>query len=301
MRAISLMGVALLGAFTAAVLAAPAAAKPFYQGSKVCQECHDAQYKVWDATTHGKSFRTIHKAEGQKEILAAAGGDKNMRKNEICTTCHFTMEQKNEADSPDAKSGPACESCHGPSSDWLKVHNNYGGKDVKKEQETADNKAKRQKDAAAAGMVWPFMKYDVAMNCMNCHGLANPKMDGAVLGKMLDAGHPFKPEYELITYSQGQVKHWPERAAKDLAYTFVSGQAAKLVSAASVMTKSDSAKYKDGQAKRAAMAKEALAKIPEAKPFLDQPTEANARTFLQAVAAKDLSSMVTLPAKGAYK
>ena len=61
------------------------AAEPYFQGPKVCQECHKAEYEIWEGTKHFKSFRTVHKAEDAKKIAAAVGGKKSMKKNAVCT------------------------------------------------------------------------------------------------------------------------------------------------------------------------------------------------------------------------
>ena len=108
---------------------------------------------------------------------------------------------------PRPASGPSCESCHGASSNWIKVHNDYGGPNAKKADETATHKAERLKKAAAAGMIWSFDHYGIAENCMSCHGLNNAALDGKTLAAMLDAEHPLNPDFELVKYSQGSVRH----------------------------------------------------------------------------------------------
>jgi len=104
---------------------------------------------------------------------------------------------------------------------------------------------KRIAEARKAGMVWSFMTYDIAANCSECHGLAHPKLSGEVLAKMLDAGHPSEPDFELVRYSQGTVRHrfYPpdysknaEMSPAELARLFVVGQAAKLVSPIQLVT-----------------------------------------------------------------
>ncbi len=311
----------VLISFAVLLLASPAAAQPYFKGVKVCMECHEAEYKVWKETKHFKSFRDAHrepkdkKKPSPKKILKAVGGSKNMKKNETCSLCHYTMEQKDADAKAVAKSGTSCESCHGPSSDYLEIHDNYGGKDVEKEQETPQHKAMRIKKSTEAGLIWPTMKFDVAANCMFCHGLANPDLKPELLAKMLDAGHPINPDFELVKYSQGTVRHryYPpnvkvnaEMTPQELAEMFVIGQAAKLVSANSVLTRSDNEKYVTAQQKRVADAKAALSHlkgIPEAKALIAKPSEQNARKLVAAIKGKDLSGQVgkLLPKKDDYK
>ncbi|MEX2649479.1 MAG: multiheme c-type cytochrome [Alphaproteobacteria bacterium] len=300
-----------LAALGLAALAGPAAAAPFMQGPKKCQECHEAEVKVWEGTKHFASFREVHKSDKAKEIVAAIGGQKNMKKNEICNQCHYSLigeEMKAEA-------GPACESCHGASSDWFPIHNDYGGKDVKREDETAEHKAQRLADAVAAGMTWPHMRYDIALNCMSCHGLDRANVDGDTLAKMLAAGHPLKPEFELVQYSQGTVLHrfYPPDVtvnkpldAAGLAEAYIQGAAAKLVSASVALAKSSDPAYQAAQQKRIDLAKQgigAVGDLAEAQALLADPSDANARALIAAIKGQDLSAKVgaLLPDPGAYK
>src|ERR1700709_1136728 len=127
-----------------------ATAEPYYQGEQKCFDCHKPEDGVWKQTKHSISFREIHPKPGVKNIITAAGGDANMRRNDVCTTCHFTMVQADANAKPAATTGPACESCHGPSSDWMKLHNDYGGASAKRETETPAHKAERVEKAKAA-------------------------------------------------------------------------------------------------------------------------------------------------------
>ena len=228
-------------------------AEPFVKGAKLCEECHEEEFKVWSKTKHFKSFRSVHREPkdaskpSPKKILKAVGGQKRMKRNKTCYLCHYTLQKKDAGAKHQVKSGTSCESCHGASSDYMDIHGDYGGKDVKREAESADHKAKRIADSTAAGLIWPSMKYEIAENCMTCHGLANPDLKADDLAKMLGAGHPINPEFELVKYSQGSVRHrhYPpnmktnaEMTPKEQAEFFVIGQAAALVSATSVMSKS---------------------------------------------------------------
>ena len=293
-------------------------AEPFVKGAKLCEECHEEEFKVWSKTKHFKSFRSVHREPkdaskpSPKKILKAVGGQKRMKRNKTCYLCHYTLQKKDAGAKHQVKSGTSCESCHGASSDYMDIHGDYGGKDVKREAESADHKAKRIADSKAAGLIWPSMKYEIAENCMTCHGLANPDLKADDLAKMLGAGHPINPEFELVKYSQGSVRHrhYPpnmktnaEMTPKEQAEFFVIGQAAALVSATSVMSKSSEAKYIEAQKKRAANAKAALSGVSEAAELLASPSRENALKLAAAIAGKDLTGAVgsKLPAKGDYK
>jgi hypothetical protein len=296
-------------------IAGTATAAPFAEGFRKCQECHEPEVEVWKQTKHFKSYNEIHKKESAAKILAAAGGGASMRQNSTCVMCHYTETKASETAKPQVASGPSCESCHGASSEFRDVHNFYGDGVADASKETAANKAKRIAAATKAGMIWSFMTYDVAANCMDCHGLAQPRLKGDVLAKMLEAGHPGEPEFELVRYSQGSVRHryYPpnvntnaEMNAADLARLYIVGQAAKLVSATTAAGKSTQPQYaalqkKREQASRSAL--QAVADVPEVKAVLDKPSADTARRMADALKGKDLSAKVKaqLPAKNTYK
>ncbi len=146
--------VALIGALLA--INDTVLAEPFYQGPKKCVECHETEYKVWEDTKHFKSLRTVHKDKKAKAIAKAVGGSKRMKKNEVCTLCHYTLVQKDANAKAKVKAGPSCESCHGASSDWFDIHNDYGGPSVKRDGETPEHKAGRLQKARDSSMVWSF-------------------------------------------------------------------------------------------------------------------------------------------------
>jgi hypothetical protein len=286
----------------------------FAVGSKPCEECHKAEVEVWSETVHFKSFREVHKVENARAI-AEATGDRNMRRNPTCTICHYTLVAKEDGTGARARLGPSCESCHGKASTWIRIHRNFGGGDAKLENEEAAHRETRIAEATAAGMIWPAQRYDIAANCMTCHGLAAPELSGETLAQMLDAGHPINPDFELVKYSQGSVRHRffrptpnenKEMTPIELARLFVEGQAAKLVSAAGAVAKSENAKYVAAQEKRAADASAALGavtSVAEAAALIADPTADNARALVAAIADKDLTGEVggLLPDEADYK
>jgi mono/diheme cytochrome c family protein len=235
-------------------LAAPEAAAQagFNVGAAKCGDCHREEAKVLEGTKHAKSFNEVHRKDAAKAILAAAGGDSNMRRNAVCTQCHYTSTQADAAARANATAGPSCESCHGPASNWLQTHNDYGGPNVKREQETPANKTARLNKAKAAGMIHSSMLFEIAENCASCHSLARKGLDPAVMAKMIDAGHPAGSAFEFVQYSQGSVRHrfYPPDVTKnaemtpaELSRAFVTGHAAALVVAAGAAGKVQNAKY----------------------------------------------------------
>jgi Cytochrome c554 and c-prime len=310
LSAIGLLGFAAVASFS------PAAAQSYFVGPQKCAECHKAEQAIWEKTKHATSFREIHRKEKVKDIIAAAGGDSNMRRNAVCTACHFTSTKADAGAQATATAGPSCESCHGPASDWLTAHSDYGGPAAKRETETPARKTERLKKAADAGMIGPTRHFDIAKNCLSCHGFGRPGVEPAVIAKMIDAGHPPGSEFELVRYSQGAVRHrfYPPNVndnavmtPAELSRLFVAGHAAALVQTAGAAGKAANPKFQDTLKKIDAAARSALDSIkgqtPEAAALLAQPTEANARKLVDAIAGKDLSTQVgaKLPAKDSYK
>ncbi len=295
MKILSLRSMALWLVLLAAAFAyAPkASAEPYFQGPRSCQECHKEIGKTWEETKHFLSYRTAHKNKIAKKIAIAVGGKKNMKRNKKCSICHYSTEQKKPDGKAKVKYGPSCESCHGAASDWEDMHLNYGGKDVKKEQETPEHKSKRIADSTAAGLAWAANPYDIAVNCAKCHGLARPEISNEDFAKMLGAKHPLKQSFEIVMYSQGKMRHWPDkRSPAQLARLFIAGQAAKLVSATAALAKPSDAAYKAVQEKRAADARAALQVVPQAAALIASPSDANARQMMQKIGQQDMSGLV---------
>lgn len=300
-------------ALAGALAFGPVSAQHFAEGYRKCEKCHEAETEVWKQTRHFKAFNETHKKPEAAKILAAAGGGASMRQNQACVLCHYTETKSSPTAKPQVASGVSCESCHGPSSGWRDIHNFYGDKIDDPAKEPAAHKAKRLADARSAGMIWSFMHYDIAANCNECHGLAHPKLGADVLGKMLDAGHPAEPDFELVRNSQGSVRHrfYPpdfsknaEMTPAELARLFVTGKAAQLVSATAAAAKPGHPKYAALQKKRADDARASLQSVagePEVAAFLKAPSAEAGRKLADSIKTKDLSAKVKLPPKNTYK
>lgn len=167
---------------------------PDFVGPQSCIECHESEGKAWQNTHHFNTFKKLHRKKEAKAI-AKKMGIKRIKKDKTCAQCHYSGSKVGKP-----KAGISCESCHGPAKKWIKVHNDYGGKSVKKEQETAAHKAERISKAVANGMIRPENIYDVASNCYQCHTVPNEKL-------VETGGHKAGSDFELVTWSQGEVRH----------------------------------------------------------------------------------------------
>jgi hypothetical protein len=303
---LALVGAALIAAVT--FPNAVRAQQAFNVGPEACGQCHKSESEVWQKTKHAVSFNEFHRGAKTRDVLKVTG-ERSPKTSAVCVTCHYTTAQKDASAKPDQVAGPSCESCHGPASNWIKIHNDFGGPGVKKEQESADHKTKRLADAMKVGMVPPEDKFDVISNCYGCHGLGKAPVDGKVLGQMIEAGHPTNDSFEFITFFSGQVKHrfYPPDTTKNQDMTpqlkaewYAVGQAAALVAATAGAGKTDNPKYAAAEKARIDKAKEVLGKVPDAAKVLAQPTVENGRAFAAAVKGKDLTKSVA-PPDGGYK
>lgn len=318
-------GLALFAAAAFVMVGAAAQAEPTNVGPEECKDCHSPEYAVWEKTPHATSYKDIHKKELADKVTDAIG-ERSMKRSDTCGQCHYTQAPKRAGGRVGNNFGVSCESCHGPGSEYIEIHNVYGPKGTKKADESPEHKAERFAKSMEAGMRLPRWRsdvpnmptdvnYDVAANCFNCHGMARESLDGDTAAKMLDAGHPLNPNFELVKYSQGQVRHRfydnvkdnEEMTPAELSRWFVTGQAASLVQAENAMKKSAGEKYVAAQKKRAEMARKALGAVdlPEAKALLSDPSEANARALVGKIYAEqmDLTGQVgsMIPPKSEYK
>ena len=167
-------------------------------GPEECGECHKTEVHVWRETKHSKTFKVLTRKKKAKEI-AGNMGIKRVKKAGDCVMCHFTSGYKKNRVKSIA--GISCESCHGPANDWLKVHGDFGGKNVTREQETPEHKAKRLTAIKEAGMIRPGDLYRLAANCYQCHIVSNEKLVNV-------GGHQAgSDDFELVSWSLGEIRH----------------------------------------------------------------------------------------------
>lgn len=306
----------LLGALLTALVSIPfgTSAEPYFQGVKPCESCHAAELEVWEGTVHAESYKTVHKTDAAATLLAAVGSADSMKKDPLCISCHFSLRQKTASAEPKAKAGPSCESCHGPSSDWIDLHNDYGDFDSA-DDETAEHRSQRLAAAEEAGMIGAFNIFGIASNCSSCHGLSRPDIAGDSLAAMFANGHPLNKNFELVQYSQGTVRHrfYPpnletnaEMNQAQLSRLYVIGKAAQIVAADRAVAAAPAGEYQSAQKAIAASARNSLAAVkshPAVAEFLSNPTADSGRTLASALKKIDLSGEIgaQLPAASSYK
>ena len=167
-------------------------------GPEECGECHKAEVHVWRETRHAQTFKVLTRKKQAKQ-MAGNMGIKRVKKAAACVVCHFTSGYKRNKVKVIA--GISCESCHGPAKDWVKVHGDYGGKHVTREQETSEHRARRLATIKDAGMIRPGDLYRLAANCYQCHIVSNERLVNV-------GGHQSgNDDFELVSWSLGEIRH----------------------------------------------------------------------------------------------
>lgn len=165
-------------------------------GHDSCARCHQQEIKQWQSTPHYRTFDVLHRAPEAKAI-ADRLGLRSVKRNETCVQCHYTQQEVRGRDRVVA--GISCESCHGAGADWLEMHADYGG--ATKESESAEHKQRRREASIAAGMNNPGNVYLIARQCLGCHTTPNEQLVNV-------GGHAAgTPDFELVAWSQGMVRH----------------------------------------------------------------------------------------------
>jgi len=166
-------------------------------GPEKCGECHKSELAAWKEMRHYKSFFDLTQSQEAREI-AQKMGLKRIKRESACLQCHFTSQMEGDVVKPIA--GTSCESCHGAAQNWVNIHNDYGGKDVKKEDEGPEHRKARIQKSLEAGMIRPENLYAVAQNCYQCHTVPHETLVNV-------GGHNLGSNFELVAYSQGEVRH----------------------------------------------------------------------------------------------
>ncbi len=167
-------------------------------GPKECSECHERENRVWRQSRHYLGAKFLPRDKNTKQI-AKALGIRRIKSDPRCTMCHYTVR-----DVPDKRSravaGVSCESCHGAASQWLIPHADYGGPEKEPMTETPEHRRQRLARCDAQGMNRPDRLYHLAASCYRCHLIADEQVVNV-------GGHPVGVEFELVSWSQGEMRH----------------------------------------------------------------------------------------------
>lgn len=166
-------------------------------GADACQKCHASEVEQWRKTPHHLTIDELHRKPEAKAI-AEKLGLRSVKRNDTCVRCHYT--RKEERGRVRIDSGVSCESCHGPSRDWIELHADYGP-NVTRLTETPEHRNLRRSASIEAGMNNPTNLYLIARQCLDCHTTPNERLVEV-------GGHPAgSAGFNLVAWSQGMVRH----------------------------------------------------------------------------------------------
>ena len=166
--------------------------------AEACAKCHVNEVQAWKKTPHFRTFDELGRRP-EAQIICEKMGLRSIKRSDVCIDCHFTTQAVNDRNKP--VSGISCESCHGAAKDWINVHNDYGGPTATRESESAGHAATRFASSVEFGMHNTRNLYSIASSCFNCHTVPNEDLVNT-------GGHRAgSDEFELVSWSQGQVRH----------------------------------------------------------------------------------------------
>ncbi|MEM1298135.1 MAG: multiheme c-type cytochrome [Pseudomonadota bacterium] len=166
-----------LGATTCSQSTCHSAEKPWPNSSVTQQE-----YVVWKAQDpHAKSFKTLQTKKARS--IAGNLGLGSPTSAKLCLDCHtLNIAPDHREDTFNQAEGVTCESCHGPASGWLGVH------------QTGLYFYQRNLEEGMYPTTDPTARAEL---CLSCHMGTSEKF---VDHKMFVAGHPRLP-FELGFYT----------------------------------------------------------------------------------------------------
>jgi len=208
---VTLLCAPLFGLVTARGADAPAK----FLGATSCASsgCHGGggekqnQFLTWSLKDFHSQRPAATLTTARSKQIGEALGIKDPATEARCTTCHAPLH-----DIPDdlrgkdfkVSEGVSCESCHGPSENWLRAHTRHDY---------------TRADRTAAGMRDLQNLYVRANTCVACHQVVSQPL--------LKAGHP-ELIFELDGQSVAEPKHWSAEKNGNGAQAWFVGQAVAL-------------------------------------------------------------------------
>lgn len=148
-----------------------------------CGSCH-AQAEEWwfDDPHEASALRLLNKEPRAVDIALSFGLTETsmQRRDQICMNCHGTIPSA--APTTIVQDGVSCESCHGPSSEYLEPHEEGGNPQL-----------------GMTALKEPAVR---AATCARCHHMTDERL--------ISAGHPTGEGYDFAAANVGIV-HFPGR------------------------------------------------------------------------------------------
>ncbi len=231
-------------------------------GPLACAECHQPLFDAWKQSHHARAARIVLR-RAEALAMAKAMGLERIKGPGLCLDCHFSLDAVDGAVEGFALAGVACESCYGSAGDWYGAHSRYGMKEATSPAMPAVRDQGIYVEPADLGMIIPANLYAVAANCLGCHFVSNEKLVDR-------AGHATGRGFELVAWSQGEVRHnlWfssgnPAASPVRQRKMYVIGKAVELEFALRALARIEAGggRYATGMAARAQAAIEALVRV----------------------------------------
>jgi hypothetical protein len=160
----------------------PAPGQHTIVGATQCTSCHGEAEDWWLGDKHQRTGRRLVGEDPRARQIAelyGIGASAMARGDQICMSCHGTVDERTRAV---REEGVSCESCHGAASAYLEPHENGGN--------------------PQQGMTALKQPAARAQNCARCHHITDERL--------LATGHPSGDGYNLGRASE-QIVHWPGR------------------------------------------------------------------------------------------
>ncbi len=182
-----------------------------------------SESKTWETLDpHQKAYEVIEPdknpvAKKMQELLGRDKPEYKVTTDTRCLTCHATDLKPGSKEPRTAKEfvggseGVGCAACHGVTTNWQDAH--WKGETVP--AKTDDDKPfayfkwrtetpAYKETAGMRNLRDPHVKADL---CASCH-VGNPEENKVVTHEIYAAGHPPLPPLELVTFMNGEPRHW---------------------------------------------------------------------------------------------
>ncbi len=153
----------------------------------------------------GRILREVEKRAVNNETVWPTNATKMETTILQCLTCHAGIDKSKtqfDHESLHYGTGVGCESCHGPSSEWVKTHTNP----IWRAEKPAEKESKY-------GLVNTRNPITRSQLCLSCH-IGNAEQGRVVTHEMYAAGHPPLPSIEVETFAGQDWKHWRNLSEK---------------------------------------------------------------------------------------
>ncbi|HEV2692482.1 MAG TPA: multiheme c-type cytochrome [Verrucomicrobiae bacterium] len=168
---------------------------------------HQNQFLAWSLKDFHSQRPVATLTTARSKQIGEALGIKDPTADARCTTCHAPLQDVSadlRGDNFKVGEGVSCESCHGPSENWLRAHTRHDY---------------TRADRTAAGMRDLQNLYVRANTCVACHQVVSQPLS--------KAGHP-ELIFELDGQSVAEPKHWSAEKNGNGAQAWFVGQAVAL-------------------------------------------------------------------------